>query len=528
MSTQASPATPVLAATGLFFAWPDGDVVLGGPDFGGVDVTLPAGHTALVGANGAGKTTLLEILAGLRAPTGGSVRRPDNVALVRQASARPGAGTVADGLGISGVLAALHRIEHGSVDPDDYDAVGDDWDLQARAVARLDRLGLPAEVDRPLDQLSGGQYRTLALARALLTDPDVLLLDEPTNDLDAASRRLLHRTLDDFAGPILLVSHDLELLDRVGHTLELRDGAVRSFGGNYTHYREVLEAEQRAHAEQTATAAAQVRREQRQFDDAQTALARRRRTAHKAQVEKRVPPIVAGLRASKAQVSAGKLERGQRDSVVAARAELDDLRQRRRNPTAPPLRLRAPEVGSATQIIVDERLPITGAERVALTGPNGAGKSRLLAALIAAPDAIVVPYAFVPQVISLGDETRTVAQAAAAAAPGADPEQVHAHLARFGFTGDSSQRVLADLSGGERLRAGLALPLLATGEPMLLILDEPTNNLDIATVESLLTALTDWTGALLVVSHDTGFLERLGLTRTVIVEDPRHGSAAVS
>ena len=521
MSSPAHPAPSVLAATGLFFAWPDGDVVLGDPEVGGVDLTLPAGLTALVGANGAGKTTLLEILAGLRAPTAGSVRRPDDVALVRQASARPGAGTVADGLGISGVLAALDRIERGSVDPDDYDAVGEDWDLQARAVARLDRLGLPTDVDRPLEQLSGGQYRTLALVRALLTDPDVLLLDEPTNDLDADSRRLLHRALDDFAGPVLVVSHDLELLDRAGHTLELRAGAVRSFGGNYTHYREVLEAEQRTHAEQTASAAAQVRREQRQFDDAQTALARRRRTAHKAQVEKRVPPIVAGLRASKAQVSAGKLERGQRDSVAAARSELDELRRRRRNPTAPPLRLPTPEVSSGAQIIVDERLPITGPERVALAGPNGAGKSRLLAALTADPNAVAVPYVFVPQVISLGDESRTVAQAAAAAAPGSDPEQVHAHLARFGFTGDSSQRVLADLSGGERLRAGLALPLLTSGEPALLILDEPTNNLDVPTVESLIDALADWTGALLVVSHDTGFTQRLGLTRTVVVSPSR-------
>ncbi len=520
--TQTSPASPVLlSATGLHFSWPDGSPVLDG-----VELSLGPGLTGLVGDNGAGKTTLLEVLAGVRRPDRGSVRAAADVALVRQSPALPGAGTVADGLGLTPVLAALRRIEAGSVDPADFDVVGDAWDVEARAAARLDRLGLPTDLDRPLTRLSGGQYRTLTLVRALLAEPGVLLLDEPTNDLDAESRTRLYRALDEFGGAVLTVSHDLELLNRAGHTLELRDGAVRSFGGDYAHYREVLAAEARTHAEQTAAAAAQVRREQRQFDDAQTALARRRRTAQRAQAQKRVPPIVAGLRAGKAEVSAGKLERGQRDSVAQAREELDELRSRRRNPTAPALRLPEPEVAPGIQIVVDPRLPITGAERVLVTGRNGAGKSRLLAALTADASAIVVPYVFVPQVISFDDEARgseslSVAEAARAAAPSGEPEQLHAHLARFGFLGHASERALHELSGGERLRAGLALALLANPEPKLLILDEPTNNLDVGTVESLLTALNAWTGALVVASHDSGFTARLGLTRTVAVCQPR-------
>lgn len=502
-----------LTAISLSFAWPDGSELLHD-----VDLSLAPGLSALVGDNGAGKTTLLEILAGLRRPARGTVRHDGTIALVRQASAQPGAGTVADGLGVSAALAALSRIEGGSTDPADFEAIGDDWDLAARAVARLDRLGLPTDLARPLTSLSGGQFRTLALARALLDEPDVLLLDEPTNDLDAESRARLHRALDEFGGAILTVSHDLELLDRATCTFELREAHVRAFGGNYAHYRAALENERRAHAEQTAAAAAQLRREQREFDEAQTALARRRRTAQKAQIEKRVPPIAAGLRASKAQVAAGKLERGQRDSVDAARSELDELRQRRQRSTKPEIRLPSPEVASGAQIIVDRRLPITGPERVLLTGPNGAGKSRLLAALTADGDAVVVPHVFVPQVISFENPGSTLAQTAYDAAPHGEPEDVHALLARFGFTGSSSARRLSDLSGGEQLRAALALGLLAQPDPRLLILDEPTNNLDVGTVESLLAALTDWPGALLVVSHDSGFADRVSPTRTVTLD----------
>ncbi|MFT3663131.1 MAG: ATP-binding cassette domain-containing protein [Gordonia sp. (in: high G+C Gram-positive bacteria)] len=501
-----------LTAVGLGFSWPDGSEILHD-----VDLSLEPGLSALVGDNGAGKTTLLEILAGVRAPGRGTVVADGAAVLVRQESAAPGAGTLADGLGVSPVLAALARIEHGSVDPADFEIVGDDWDPAARAVSRLDRLGLPTDLERPLTSLSGGQFRSLALARALLADPEVLLLDEPTNDLDADSRARLGRMLTEFGGAILVVSHDLALLDTAERILELRDGRLRVFGGNYTRYREVLDAERAAHAEQTAAAAASVRREQRQFADAQTALARRRRTAAKARAEKRVPPVVAGMLANKAQVSAGKLERGQRDSVAAARAELDDLRSRRRNPTAPAIRLGTPAVASGTQIITDPRLPVTGPDRVRLAGPNGSGKSRLLAALVA-DDAIAVPYVFVPQVVSfahLVPESSTVAQAARTAAPGREPEDVHAHLARFGFTGDTSERVLRDLSGGERLRAGLALAVLARPEAKLLILDEPTNSLDVGTVESLLASLSAWTGALVLVSHDPGFVARAGITRTV-------------
>lgn len=505
---------PTFDTQDLYFRWPDGSLVLDGVSF-----SLPSGLTGLVGDNGAGKTTLLEILAGLRTPDAGVISSDGRVALVRQESARPADGTVADGLGVAPTLAALERIEAGSVDPADFDLVGDAWDVAARAVARLDRLGLPTDLDRQLTTLSGGQYRLLTLARALLTEPAVLLLDEPTNDLDAQARARLHEVIADFSGAVLTVSHDLDLLDRADQILELRAGEVLAYGGNYAHYRETLDAQARQHAEQTASAAAAVRREQRQFDEAQTALARRKRTAAKAQVEKRVPPIAAGLRASKAQVAAGKLDGSQRDSVAKARDALADLRQQRRNSSAPAITLGAPEVGAGTQIIVDQRLPITGPERVRLDGRNGAGKSQLLAALRADPAAIVVPHVFVPQVVTFDDESVSVAESARRVAGDTEPEQLHAHLARFGFTGASSERLCRELSGGERLRAALAVALLRAPSAKLLILDEPTNNLDVGSVESLVAALDDWSGALLVVSHDPGFVARLHPDRTVVVTD---------
>uniref|UniRef100_UPI003D9439AC ABC-F family ATP-binding cassette domain-containing protein n=1 Tax=Gordonia sp. B7-2 TaxID=3420932 RepID=UPI003D9439AC len=528
-----APSSAPITFSDVTFAWPDGT-----PVFDGLSFTVGTGVHSLVGANGAGKSTLLALIAGRLRPSSGSVTTHGAVALVPQHSFDEPTTTIAAALGVASVADAIRRIEAGSVDERDFAVVGDEWDIEHRAISELSKLGLPTDLDRRVGGLSGGEATLLAIAARLLLRPAVLLLDEPTNNLDSRSRARLFDALDAFTGTVVVVSHDLELLDRVDATLELYRGSVRLFGGPYTHYREVVDAEQDAAVATATTAAGDLRKQKRELVDAQIKLDRRARTADKAEREKRVPKIIAHLRRDAAQVSAGKLRNAHRDDVTAASARLDAARADIRDDRATRITVPTVELAAHAQVITDDRLRIDGPERVALVGPNGSGKSTLITELIDT-GRIVVPFAYVPQRFGFDDPHRSIADELSAAHPDIPAQQVRAHLARFLFRGARAERAVEELSGGERLRVALASALLresppnqspvaslaphqspaASLAPKLIVLDEPTNNLDLDTVTQLADALNNWTGALLVVSHDSGFLDAIGIDRTVALGD---------
>lgn len=502
---------PAIICSDLGFTWPDGTVV-----FDGISVSIPPGMSSLVGANGAGKSTLLRLLAGTLHPTRGSITTRGRIGLVPQLpDADQGLG-IDEVLGIAPRRQALRRIESGSVDPADFEIVGDGWDIEDRAIAALAALGLVADLDRTVASLSGGEATMLTIAARLLDSPDVLLLDEPTNNLDARSRTMLFDALDAFGGSVLIVSHDLELLERVEVTAEVYRGRIRLFGGPYSTYRSIIDAEQEAAAASVATAAGDLRKQKREMVSAQIALDRRARTAAKAEREKRVPKIIAHGRRDAAQVSAGKYRNEHRADVEQAAERLTTARDDVRDDRSARITLPASGIASRADVIVDDRLTVVGPERIALVGDNGAGKTTLLGALIESGN-VRVDYALVPQRIVFDHPDRSIADHLAAAHPEVSPRDVRAHLARFLFRGNDGDRALSELSGGERLRVALASALLTDPAPKLLILDEPTNNLDIDTTEVLVAALTEWDGALIVVSHDPGFRTRIGIEREVRV-----------
>ncbi len=509
VSASGTTSTPAITLSDVSFGWPDGTAV-----FDHVSLTVPDAVYSLVGANGAGKSTLLRLISGDLSPQTGSVSVHGDVGLVVQHPYDNPDATMADVLGIGAIRSALRRIEAGSVDEEDFAVVGDDWDVEERSVGQLSALGLPTDVDRRVGSLSGGEATLLAIVAQLIRPPGVLLLDEPTNNLDSASRARLFDVIDRFAGTVVVVSHDLELLERVDATLELYRSTIRLFGGPYSHYQETVDAEQAAAEATVATAANDLRKQRREMVDAQIKLDRRARTAATAEREKRVPKIIAHLRRDAAQVSAGKLRNAHRDDVTAASSRLDSARDDVRDDRTARIIMPRPDLATRAQVIEDDRLRIDGPERVALSGRNGSGKTTLIADLLRT-GRVVVPYAYVPQRITFADDTRTIAEALTDAHPDSTVQEVRAHLARFLFRGNRADRALRELSGGERLRVAMASALLADPTPKLLILDEPTNNLDIDTTEELVSAVRSWSGALLVVSHDAGFLDRIGIERTV-------------
>ncbi|MFC7942413.1 MULTISPECIES: ABC-F family ATP-binding cassette domain-containing protein [Microbacterium] len=512
----------------LTFTWPDGSIALDG-----ISGSFGSGRTGLVGRNGAGKSTLLRLIAGELDSTSGVVTASGEVAYLPQQLTLDVDRRVSDLLGVSEALDAVRAIGTGDVDPAHFDAVGDDWDIEARAEASLAEAGLaPDFLDRTVGELSGGEAVLVAIAGIRLRRAPITVLDEPTNNLDRDARAKLAAMVRAWKGTLIVVSHDLSLLELMDDTAELYAQTLSVFGGPYSEWRAWLDAEQDAAKQAEVTAAQVLRKEKRQRIEAEVKLAHRARTAKKAEIEKRVPKIVAHGRKMAAEVSAGRLRTEVGAKEDAARSLLDEAGRRVRSDASMKIELPDPQVSRSRRIATvgdDERAwVIQGPERVALIGRNGAGKTTLLERLVAggsAPDehplhaeAHTDLIGYLPQRVDGLDEQRSVFENIAAAAPHVPEKELRNRLARFLIRGATAERPVASLSGGERFRVALATLLLADPAPHLVVLDEPTNNLDLDTVDQLVEALRAYRGAVLVVSHDDAFLRRLDLDLTLEID----------
>lgn len=529
-----------IACSSLSFAWPDGTSV-----FEGLDVAFGPGRTGLVGVNGSGKSTLLKLLAGELAPADGSVRITGEVGHLPQNVTLDTSLRVDEALGIAARRAALHAIEAGDVSEEHFETVGDDWDVEERALATLGELGLGhIGLDRTVGEVSGGESVLLRLAALLLRRPDVLLLDEPTNNLDLYARRRLYAAVASWPGVMIVVSHDRELLDVVDQIADLRGGEVAWYGGNFSAYEDALAVEQEAAERMVRVAEADLRKQKRELADAQVKLARRKRYGQKMQEQKREPKIVMGARKRAAQESAGKHRIMHEERLAEARERLDEAAEAVREDeevridlpytAVPPGRdvLTLRDLRLAHGARVEGGLDLRGPERIALVGRNGAGKTTLLRTVAGELEPVAgevhahVPLRFLPQRLDVLDDELTVAENVARFAPDATNNRIRARLARFLFRGARADQKAGTLSGGERFRAALAALMLAEPAPQLLMLDEPTNNLDMASVRRLTTALESYEGALIVASHDLPFLESLGITRWLLLDGELRESTA--
>ncbi|MEU4012251.1 ABC-F family ATP-binding cassette domain-containing protein [Streptomyces pseudogriseolus] len=520
-----------LTCHSLSFTWPDGTAV-----FEDLDAAFGPGRTGLVGVNGSGKSTLLKLIAGELTPTEGSVKVSGEVGRLPQTVTLDTALRVDEALGIAAKRAALHAIEAGDVAEEHFETVGDDWDVEERALATLGELGLGhIGLDRTVGEVSGGESVMLRLAALLLSRPDVLLLDEPTNNLDLFARRRLYAAVEGWQGVLIVVSHDRELLDLVDQIADLRPGGITWYGGNFTAYEEALAVEQEAAERMVRVAEADLRKQKRELADAQVKLARRKRYGQKMWDQKREPKIVMGARKRAAQESAGKHRIMHEEKLAEAKERLDDAVEAVRDDDEIRVDLPFTAVPPGRQVLTlmdlesaygarVKSLDLRGPERVALIGRNGAGKTTLLRTVagelppVSGEATAHVPLRFLPQRLDVLDPELTVAENVARFAPGATNNRIRARLARFLFRGARADQQAATLSGGERFRATLAALMLAEPAPQLLMLDEPTNNLDMASVRQLTTALESFEGALVVASHDLPFLESIGITRWLMME----------
>lgn len=542
MSTQSA-----ITFRDLSFDWPDGT-----PSVRGLNGTITVGRTGLIGRNGAGKSTLLRLVAGILSPTSGRIDTVGDVGYLSQALTLGQSATVASLLGIDGVLTSLRAIENGDVDVRHFDVVGDDWDIESRADEALHEIGFSAaDLDRSVGEISGGEAMLVAITGLRIRRTPITLLDEPTNNLDRDTRATVTGFVDSWPGTLVVVSHDLELLEHMDATAELYSGRLDVFGGPYSLFVEHREQEQAAAVQAARSAQQTLKVEKKTRLAAETKLAQRARTAKKTQVSGGIPKILAGARANKAQASAGSMRSTLDDKVQSAQAAVDAADARVREEEHIHLTLPDPDVPRGRRLAEltdgERTIIIQGPERVAVIGPNGAGKSTLLQNLVnsVASSAALPPgsprtgasggaapggtstvdratgtltterFGYLPQRLDGVDDARSALENVMEAAPKTAQGDIRNQLARLLIRGAAVDRPVGSLSGGERFRVSLAKLLLADPPAQLLILDEPTNNLDIASVAQLAEALDAYRGALLVVSHDLPFLRRLGIDTVV-------------
>ncbi len=510
----------------LGWSTPDGRPVLSN-----LDLSFGGERTGLVGRNGVGKSTLLKLIAGDLPPQSGEVSITGRLGMLRQTVQADPRETVADLFGATAALALLHRAERGDADADELTHA--DWTLEARMAATLGRLGLQAGPQTPLSALSGGQRTRAGLAALVFNEPDFILLDEPTNNLDRDGRRAVIDLLAGWRSGAIVVSHDRELLETLDEIVELTGLGATRYGGNFSHYRERKALELAAAQHDLADADRRVAELAERTQAVAERKARKDRTGMRKRAKGDIPRIqLNALRNRSEATSASNARLAERrraqaiDDAASARERIEVLQPLT---VAVPstglpasktvLRINAASVGYDDRpVIRDLSFAITGPERIAVSGANGSGKTTLLALVTGqlppwtGTVRLMTDVAMLDQQVGLLDPAASIRDNFRRLNPDADENACRASLARFMFRADAALQVVASLSGGQLLRAGLAC-VLGAGPPQLLILDEPTNNLDLESIEAVEAGLRAYDGALLVVSHDEAFLEAIGISR---------------
>jgi ATPase subunit of ABC transporter with duplicated ATPase domains len=474
----------------------------------------------LVGPNGAGKTTLFRMITGREQPDEGQVSVDRGVTIgyfsqdVGEMSGRSAVAEVMDGAGpVAAVASELKELEAAMADPDRTEEMDeiiarygevqarfeelDGYALETRAREVLAGLSFSQEMmDGDVGQLSGGWKMRVALARILLMRPDVMLLDEPSNHLDLESLIWLEQFLQGYDGALMMTSHDREFINRIiTKVVEIDGGSLTTYSGNYEFYEQ-----QRALNE---------KQQQAQFERQQAMLAKeikfierfKARASHAAQVQSRVKKLE----------KIERVEPPRRRQTVA----FDFQPAPRSGEDVVSLKNIHKSYGSQS-IYTGLDFMIRRRERWCVMGINGAGKSTLLKLVTGAtePDdgtvtvggSVKMGY-FAQHAMDLLDGERTVFQSLEDAFPQAGQGSLRALAGCFGFSGDDVEKRCRVLSGGEKAR--LVMAKMLYDPPNFLVLDEPTNHLDLATKEMLITALSEFEGTMLFVSHDRHFLAAL-------------------
>lgn len=512
--------------------------------FSNIDLSVGGQEkVALIGNNGVGKSTLLKILAGELFPFSGTVKVDSKPYYLPQIFGQFDHLTIAQALGIENKLRALKGILDGEVTQNNLDVLDEDWGVEQRCEEALhhwemEKVGLWQK----LGSLSGGQKTRVFLTGISIHNPRCILLDEPSNHLDVAGRALLYGFIQSTNSNLVVVSHDRKLLNLVDTIFEMSTGGIKTYGGNYDFYLEQKESEHKAlahHIEDKEKALRKAKEKQRESRERQQKLDSRGRGK---KVKAGVARIMMNTLRNKAENTSSKLQKVHDEKFDGISKDLQDLRSGLPDRDQMKFGFDHSDLHkgkvmfklSWVNVNFDDKplwknslgFQITSGERIALKGANGSGKTTLINLLLGnlEPDSGELyrsqnKFVYIDQDYSLLDNRLQVYQQAQEFnTNGLLEHEVKIRLTRFLFAQHEWDKSVSVLSGGERMRLLICCLSMAQIAPDIIVLDEPTNNLDLQNLEILTTAIKDYQGTLIVVSHDETFLEQIGVGRVIALD----------
>lgn len=498
----------------------------------------PGGKVSVIGNNGTGKSSLLKLIAGELNSYSGSIRCASAPYYVPQQIGITGI-PVSQALGVSDKIEALHAICNGSDNHENYDILADDWDIESRCRAALDSWELSGvELTTSIDSLSGGEKTKLFLAGIAIHHPAIILLDEPTNHLDYTSRQKLYRLISGSKATVMIVSHDITLLNLLEHTYELSPKGLKLYGGNYDFYKIQKDTEEQALSQQIdagETALRLARKKAREIDERQEKRTR--------QGEKNKDQLTRAMRKKAkddGERTDSRLKDKHTDIITDNIQKLSDLRQKQNIVCELKLNFGNALLHNGKMLVSAHdinfrykageflwqnalNMEIRSGERIHLRGDNGSGKTTLLKLLIGElqPGAGKITkagfsFVYLDQEYSKVKTAQTLLELAQEYNRHNLPDhEIKLRLHRALFPENRWNKPCNTLSGGERMRLYLCCLMISDHIPDLFILDEPTNNLDLLSLGILTSTLKNYRGTLLVISHDKKFTEEIGITKII-------------
>lgn len=528
----------MLELQNITYILPNGSMLLSA-----ANLTLHARQKiGIVGKNGAGKSTLFRLIAGeIRPQEGQIIRTANSVYTVPQHFGQFDQLTVAQALGVDNKITALHAILAGDSDEKHYEVLQDDWTIEEQCAQALARWKLAPEImNVHMHRLSGGEKTKIFIAGIAISEPDLVLLDEPTNHLDQWAREQLYTEVQRSNSCWAIISHDRVMLDKMERIIELEAGSLTSYTGNYAHYR----AQRDVQAEILQQNIEQQQKELRKAKVVQRkSLERQQRSDSRGQQKQEragVSRIMMNTLRNKAEHSTSKTKEVHADKIDRLQGSLRELRADRVDNFAIKVAFDRANMHTGKLLFEGKQLQvrynnnplwpdhgidlrIVSGDRFHIHGRNGSGKSSLVKLLLGErePDSGQV-YRAESRILYLDQDYGAInlmdsvlEQAQSCNRHGLEEHEVKTLLARHLFYEDDWAKPGSVLSGGECMRLLLCQMAIRQEAPDILVLDEPTNNLDLFSLEILTNAIRDYQGTLVVVSHDASFVDELGITETL-------------
>lgn len=525
----------------LNFTYPDGKQILSD-----INLSLGTGEkAALVGDNGTGKSTLLRILTGDLSPTSGHVYINPSNRYLPQHTGQFNTQHAPDVLGVRAKLEALTAIEAGSIDPEHFATLDDDWSLPDRIAEVLSKHRVPDLVDLPLASLSGGEKSRLLLAGIDLHQPDLVLLDEPSNHLDQQGRLRLFDWIRTTHTSMLIVSHDRDLLALCNPIFELSNIGIKRYGGNFEFYETQKQAEIESLAQQIHHFERNITVSRKRMQQTLERQQRKNSRGSDKAIHEGIPKIMRNAMRNKAENATASLKDAHERSLTDQHEKLRQLRTHERQLRSVKLSIPDSEL-HAGKILFEATglnlnfgdrwlwrdpldLTIRSGDRLQITGSNGSGKSTLTriitGEILPASGSIRTPliaqksgsaFFLLDQEYSHIDRTQTVLHQIEQFNNTNRPNhEIKTLLHRYLFDQNAWDRPCEQLSGGELMRLSLCCMTVNHHHPDLIILDEPTNNLDLRNIRILTDTIQNYHGTLIIISHDSNFVSQIQVNRVI-------------